>query len=168
VHLISDFHDQQSTAHALVGLKAGGFSAESVEVFSEEPLEMPTGILERPSHMSLGVVSCAIIIALLVIGFVYFAQHNYPLITGGMPLFSFWSAGVVFYEMTMFGAIVTTFFWFLLESGLLRRHRRSTAPELHPGAIRIRVRCGPDEADEAIRCLESAGAIAVVKGGDAA
>ena len=66
--------------------------------------------------MSLAAVTGAITSCLLAIGFVYFTQHNYPLITGGMPLFSFWATGVVFYEMTMFGAIVTTFFWFLRKA----------------------------------------------------
>ena len=75
--------------------------------------------------MSVAVVTGANVTAfLLIVGFVYFTQYNYPLITGGMPIFSFWATGVVFYEMTMFGAIVTTLFWFIRESGLLRRGRR--------------------------------------------
>jgi len=168
VYLNGDFRDRQSTTQALLDLKAIGFSADNIEVFSEEPLEMPAHILERSSHMSLGAVSIAVIGCLLVIGFVYFTQYNYPLVTGGMPLFSFWATGVVFYELTMFSAIATTFFWFLLESGLLSRRRRSSVPELGGSAIRIRVRCQPDEAETGIRCLESAGAIAVMKGNDEA
>jgi ActD protein len=168
LYLSGDFRDQQSTARALLDLKASGFGADSIDIFSEEPVELPAGTLDRPSRMSLGVVSIALVFLLLVIAFVYFTQHDYPLITGGMPLFSFWPTGVVFYELTMFGAIATTFIWFLFEAGLVRRHRRGpTPPELQPGAIRIRVRCEPDEADAGIRCLESAGAVEVMKGSDA-
>jgi Protein of unknown function (DUF3341) len=167
VYLSGDFRDEQSTTRALLDLKASGISADNIDIFSEEPVELAAGVLDRPSRMSLGVVSIAIIVLLLVIAFVYFAQHDYPLVTGGMPLFSFWPTGVIFYELTMFGAIATTFVWFLFESGLLRRHRRGpTPPELQPGAIRIRVICEPDEADAGIRCLESAGATAVTKGRD--
>ena len=75
-----------------------------------------------------------------------------------MPIFSFWATGVVFYELTMFGAILTTFFWFLRESGLLRRGRRPPAPSVEPGIICVRVECSPDQADAARRSLESAGA----------
>ena len=45
----------------------------------------------------------------LATAFVYWAQNNYKLVTGGMPIFSFWATGVITYEMTMLGAIITTF-----------------------------------------------------------
>ena len=74
--------------------------------------------------MSLGAVSGAVLLGLLTIGFVSYTQHNYPLVTGGMPIFSFWATGAVFYELTMLGAILTTFVWFLWESGVLRRQAK--------------------------------------------
>ena len=121
-----DFHHRESAVRALLDLKANGFTPSDIDVFSDEPIEFPRDVLDRPSRMSLVVVMGAIISCLLIIGFVYFTQYNYPIITGGMPIFSFWATGVVFYELTMFGAILTTFFWFLRESGLLRRGRRRT------------------------------------------
>jgi hypothetical protein len=142
---------------ALRELRARGFASEDVDVFSNEPLEIPRDVLDRRSQMSLVVVSGALAFCLLIIAFVAFTQYNYRLITGGMPVFSFWAAGVVFYEITMLGAILTTFFWFLRESGLLRR-RRAPAPELEPGMICVRVRCGPDQAIGAQKALEAAGA----------
>jgi Protein of unknown function (DUF3341) len=118
--------------------------------------------------MSLGVVAGAITFCLLAIGFVYFTQYNYPLITGGMPLFSFWATGVIFYEMTMLGAILTTFIWFLAESGLLRRNRKAPVPAVEPGMICVRLRCQPDQVDAAGGYLERAGATNVRKIGDPA
>jgi hypothetical protein len=169
VYLSGDFHNQKSIAGALRDLQAIGFSPEDLEVFSNEPLEFPQGLLDRRSHMSFAVVLGAITFCLLIIGFVYFTQYNYPIVTGGMPIFSFWSTGVIFYELTMFGAIVTTFFWFLGESGLLRRRsRRPPAPALEPGVIALTVRCRPDQADAARRSLESAGAGDVKTIGEAA
>ncbi len=158
MYLNGEFHDKQATARALLDLKSNGFGPDTLDVFSDEPLEFPPGVLDRRSHMSLAVITSAIIFVLLVIGFVYFTQYSYPLITGGMPLFSFWATGVIFYEMIMFGAIVTTFLWFLMESGLLHRGRRPPAPVIETGVISVRVRCRSDQADTARQSLESAGA----------
>jgi hypothetical protein len=112
--------------------------------------------------MSLTVVTGAITTCLLVVGFVYFTQHNYPLVTGGMPLFSFWATGVIFYELTMLGAILTTLICFLWESGLLRRARRPV-PEIDAGMICIRVHCRPEQIDEVRRSFERAGATNVAR-----
>jgi len=166
VYLIGDFQQKESTIQALRDLKAKGFGPSDLDVFSDEPMEFSDGVLDRPSRMSLGVVAGAITLCLLATGFVYFTQHNYPLITGGMPLFSFWATGIVFYEMTMLGAIVTTFIWFLVESGVLRRDSRRPLPAVEPGVIYIRVRCRPDQAEDASTYLERAGAKIVRKIGD--
>lgn len=153
-----DFLAQETAVRALADLKANGFTPDDIAVFSDEPIEFPRSVLHRPSHMSLVVVTGAITFSLMVIGFVYFTQHNYPIVTGGMPIFSFWATGVVFYELTMFGAILTTFFWFLRESGLLRRGRKAPAPPVEPGIICIRVECAPDQVEAARRSLEASGA----------
>ena len=153
-----DFREKRSAAEAIGDLKANGFMPDELDVFSDEPVEFSRGVLDRPSRMSLAAVIGAMMACFGAIWFVYFTQHNYPLITGGMPLFSGWATGVVFYELTMFGAIVTTFLWFLKESGLLRRRRQSPVPAIEPGIISLRVRCTASQAEAAVRCLERAGA----------
>jgi hypothetical protein len=158
VYLSGEFQERESIIRALLDLKASGVGAADLDVFSDEPLELPRDALERRTHMSVAVVIGAILSCFLIIGFVYFSQNNYPIITGGMPIFSFWATGVVFYELTMFGAIVTTLFWFLRESGLLRRGRRPPAPSFDPGLICLRVRCHSGQEDAVRRTLENAGA----------
>jgi hypothetical protein len=167
MYLSSEFQDRESIIRALRDLRANGVGPDDLDVFSDEPLELPRHALERRTHMSVAVVTGAITSCLLVIGFVYFTQHNYPIITGGMPIFSFWATGVVFYELTMFGAIVTTVFWFLRESGLLRRSGRPPAPLFEPGLICLRVHCDPDQEDGVRRLLETAGASNFRTWGDA-
>ncbi|MBV8808733.1 MAG: DUF3341 domain-containing protein [Acidobacteriaceae bacterium] len=166
--LAADFLDRETALRALVDLKANGFTPTDLAVFSDEPIELPRSVLHRPSHMSLAAVTGAITSGLLTIGFVYFTQYNYPIVTGGMPTFSFWATGVIFYELTMFGAIVTTFYWFLRESGLMRRRRhRAPAPVVEPGVISLRIECPSDRADAARHSLESTGAVNVRTIGDA-
>jgi len=166
MYLSGEFQDRESVVRALLDLKANSFGPGDLDVFSDEPLELSRGVLERKSHMSLAVVIGAITSCLLVIGFVYFTQYNYPLVTGGMPLFSFWATGVVFFEMTMFGAIVTTLFWFLRESGLLRRGSRPPVPVVEPGLLCVRVRFGDGQEDAARGSLSRAGAIGIRALGD--
>ncbi len=157
--LAAEFFDKEAVVRALRAVKSDGCGSDDVAVFSDEPVELPRDALHRPSRMSLAVVISAITFCLLTIGFIYFTQYNYPVVTGGMPIFSFWATGVIFYELTMFGAIVSTFFWFLRESGLLRRGPRKPAPAVEPGLIALRVECAPSRADALRQLLQSAGAV---------
>src|SRR5712692_9852873 len=144
--LTAEFGDTQSVRAAIEALKARGFQAGEIDVFSVEPVELPEGLLERPSRMSLASVGGAASFCLLAILFVRYTQYDYRVVTGGMPLFSWWATGVIFYELTMFGAIATTFLMFLFESGLLRRGRSMPAPQLAEGRIHVRVDCAPERA----------------------
>jgi ActD protein len=166
MYLTGDFHEMQSAAAAILELKANRFSPEDLVVYSDEPVEFPRGVLDRPSRMSLASVLGAISFLLLAVSFVYFTQLNYPLVTGGMPLFSFWATGIIFYEMTMLGAIVVTFAWFLKESGVFSRRKRGPAPVVEPGWICLRVRCDANRVSEVTHWLNRAGAAGVKKLGE--
>src|SRR5580698_9334045 len=120
-YLLSEFRDKESVASAIHSLRAIGVSTSDLDIFSEEPIEFHRGVLDRPSHMSLVSVLGAIVLGTSATAFVWFAQNNYAVITGGMPLFSFWGTGVITYETTMLGAVLSTFGYFLWESGLLRK-----------------------------------------------
>ena len=169
MYLGAEFYDRESVAHALLELKTKGFGPDELALFSDQPIELPDGVLDRRSRMSLAVVTSALLFLVLIVWFVYYTQYNYPLITGGMPLFSAWSTGVVFYEIMMFGAIFTTLIWFLVESGLLRkRQRRAPAPVIEPGAISLRILCQSSQAEDVGQSLKSAGAINIRTLGEAA
>lgn len=159
--LTAEFTDAESTAVALDALKAKGLGAEEIDLFSDEPVELPEGTLDRKSHMSMLAVTGAVTICLLAVAFVRFTQYNLPVITGGMPLFSFWGTGVIFYEMTMLGAIAATFLFFLWESGWLQRKRPGPIPALELGRIYLRARCGSDQSVTLGEVLYRAGALSV-------
>jgi len=153
-----EFRGREQAVSALNELAARGFARDKFDLYSDEPLELPAGVLPRRSYMSLAVVSGAVLLCLLTIGFVRFTQYDYPLVTGGMPIFSFWATGVVFYELTMLGAILTAFVWFMWEIGVGRRKKRGPVPAFADGAIALRVECSPQESEQAIRVLCEAGA----------
>jgi hypothetical protein len=69
--------------------------------------------------------------------------------------------------MTMLGAVVTAFGWFLWESGLIRkRGRTGPVPEVAPGSICVRVRCSAEHSMRAVEAMRRAGAIDIERGGD--
>jgi hypothetical protein len=159
--LTAEFGDADSVARAIASLRAQGLTADQIDVFSTEPVELPAGLLDRRSHMSVTAVASAASFCLLAILFVRYAQYDYPVVTGGMPIFSWWSNGVIFYEFTMFGSITATFVMFLLESGLLKR--RKAAPVLVAGRILLRVSCEAGRAAVATESLRQAGATGVME-----
>jgi hypothetical protein len=166
MYLIGAFHEKDSAAAAIRMLRAVGITPAELDLFSEEPVELPRGVLDRPSRMSLASVLGAIVFGLVATAFIYWTQHNYKLVTGGMPLFSFWATGVITYEITMLGAIVATFAWFLWESGLARkRDRNALVPEVDAGSICLRVRCRDEQSAQAIESLRRAGAIEIERRG---
>ncbi len=161
---MADFREQSQLEAAILALKAAGIDAEQMDVFSEEPVELHRGVLDRPSHMSLVAVLGAIIGGGLATAGVYAAQHNYRVITGGMPIFSFWGTGVITYETTMLGSVLATFGWFLWESGLLRKRDKTIpVPTVLPGVMCLRVRCFDSHVTRARQILDSAGATDVAR-----
>ncbi len=168
MYLIAEFRDQPKLEKAILALKDTGIGPDDLDLFSEEPIEFRRGILDRPSRMSLVAVVGAIISGGLATSGVYAAQHNYVLITGGMPVFSFWGTGVITYETTLLGSVLATFGWFLWESGLLRK-RDTTAPVplVPPESMCLRVRCSATQMARAQQILDAAGAIGVEKKGAA-
>lgn len=163
LYLAGTFADKAAAAEAIKQLKAIGLGPNDLTVFSDEPIEFARGVLDRPSRMSLVVVSGAILFFLTVVAFVYYTQHDYRLVTGGMPIFSFWSTGVVFYEITMLGAVLTTTGWFVWESGLLRRDKSVPVPAVQPEMICLRVKCPAGQRAAATALLEQSGAKDVAK-----
>ena len=167
MYLVAEFRDRAAAAEAIQQLRAQGTSDADLDIFSEEPVEFRRGVLDRPSRMSLVAVASGAGFGLLATGFINWAQHNYQLATGNMPVFSMWATGVITFEMTMFGAIVGTFGWFLWESGLGRkRNKKAPVPAVEPGSMCLRVRCTAEASEQATAAIRRAGAVAVAQGGE--
>jgi hypothetical protein len=162
VYLTGEFREQESLIGAIRALRAAGFETGALDLFSAEPVELPRGVLERPSRMSLVSVAGAIGFGALATGFIRYTQRDYKLITGGMPVFSFWATGVITYEMTMLGAIVATFAWFLWESGLIRKREPAPVPHAAPGEICLRARCRVEQRAKVIEVMKRHGAVEIV------
>ena len=159
MYLFAEFHEKEQVVAAIRALKDAGSTDADLDLFSEEPLELRRGVLDRPSKMSVVAVGGAAMVGCALTGFIYFAQNNYKVITGGMPTFSFWATGVISFEMTMLGGVVSTFLWFLWESGLLSRRDKSIPiPLVEPGVVSLRVRVPENRAAHVSELVYRAGA----------
>jgi ActD protein len=163
MYLIAEFREQSCLQKAIHALKAQGYDPADLDVFSEEPVEFPRGLLDRPSHMSLAAVLGAIALGGSATTGVFLAQHNYELVTGGMPLFSFWGTGVISYETTMLGAVLATFGWFLWESGLVKKRDRTVPiPLVPPESMCLRVLCRDlEQVRQGEHVVSQAGAVSI-------
>jgi hypothetical protein len=119
-------------------------------------LELPPGFHHR-SRASLLAVLGAVINGGLATAFMFYTQQDYPIVTGGMPLRSWWATGVITYELTMAGAVAGLTVALIWEAGLLRR-RKPPAPPLDNNAVSLRVLCSPGRAAVASECLLRRGA----------
>lgn len=75
-----------------------------------------------------------------------FTQLSYPLNTGGMPIVTSWTNGIIIYEMTMLGAIVGTVATLLVTARLPQLGQSLSDPAIWHGKILVGVTDPPDQA----------------------
>lgn len=165
MYLTARFDDEALVAPAVETLLEAGFAPRSIEVFSPRPVELPAGLHARRSRASLLAVVCAAINGGLATAFMFYTQHDYPVVTGGMPLRSWWATGVITYELTMAGAVAGLMIALLWEAGLLRRHKLP-APVLDNNSVFVRVECSGEDSATAFERLRQYGAVAVTGPGE--
>jgi Alternative complex III, ActD subunit len=159
--LSAEFRESRTAAAAIDALASEGFDKATVDVFSTKPVEFHHGVLDRKSLMSPVAVGGALVNAFLATAFMFWTQHDYPLVTGGMPLTSYWAVGVIIFEMAMAGAIAGTMAAFLWESDLFGSGRKRPTPVMEDDVIYLRVRCEEPQLSKASATLTQSGAMAV-------
>jgi len=88
--------------------------------------------------------------------------YPYPLVTGGMPILAPWPTGIVTYELTMMGAVLTTAIALLVTSRLPNWRPNLYDTEIANGKILIGVLDPSDAARVEIENrLRGAGAVKV-------
>jgi hypothetical protein len=89
-------------------------------------------------------------------------QRAYPLLTGGMPIASPWTNGIIVYELGMLGAIVFTIATLLGSARLPRFKAPLSDPAMWEGKILVGVADPPENSrNELIARLRRAGALEV-------
>ena len=90
------------------------------------------------------------------------AQKAYPIHTGGMPVTPMWTNGIIIYELTMLGTILSTVITLLRGAGLPNFEGVIEEPEIWLGKILVGVANPPISSQpELEKCLLQAGAARV-------
>ncbi len=88
-----------------------------------------------------------------------YTQRAFPIPTGGMSIVPLWTNGIIIYELTMLGAILTTFFTLLVTARVPNWKARLYDPEISEGKILVGVLDPPEQHRAALeKSLRDAGA----------
>ena len=163
-YLHAEFARPEEAAAAVEALATAGVPKSAMEMYSLRPVETHPPALPRRSRMSLGAVLSAIVVGGGATALMYWAQLDYPLVTGGMPIISGWATGVVTFETTMAGAVFGIFAIMLWEAGLLRARATAPAPALPDSGVVVQV-AWPEATDglEAVAIEAGATGIEIVE-----
>lgn len=142
-----------------------GYSAKDVVVISGEPYE---GYQFSDEHAKSNMFPLAALGALIggVCGYLLttLTQRAYPLFTGAMPISPKWTNGIIVYELTMLGAILTSLLCLLLGAHLPNFGSHLTDPEIWSGKILVGVTDPPASSDAMLeKTFRQAGASVIKK-----
>src|SRR5271154_2595067 len=128
-------------------LRAAGITPENILVMSAQPFdEYSFTQTDRKTVMPWLATLGGLVGGTLGFLLARYTQVAYPIVTGGMPLVSPWPTAIVTYELTMFGAVMTTVITLLITARLARRRPAPYDPEISNGKILIGVMDPSDAA----------------------
>jgi hypothetical protein len=124
-----------------------GYSADRIVVQSGEPHEGYDFANEHAKTWIWHLATAGAVVGCLT-GYLLtsLTQKAYPLPTGGMPIVPVWTNGIICYELTMLGAIVTTLVTLLISAGLPNFKAHINDPEVWDGKILVGVTDPPESS----------------------
>lgn len=142
-----------------------GFKSDQIVVASGEPYE---GYEFSDRYAKSNMFPLAALGALVggICGYLLttLTQKAYPLPTGGMPITPAWTNGIIIYELTMLGAILTSLLFLLLGAHLPSFGPHLTDPEIWAGKILVGVTDPPASSDVMLeKTFRQAGATVIKK-----
>jgi hypothetical protein len=134
------FPGPDSAERGVNALRAAGIARENIVVMSAEPFDEYS--FTHTDHKTImpwlaalgGLVggTCGFLLA-------RYTQVAYSITVGNMPPVSPWPTAIVTYELTMFGAVMTTVITLIITARLARRRPAPYDPEVSYGKILIGV-----------------------------
>jgi ActD protein len=140
VVLCSEADLAKQSVNALI---SAGISTGDIVLMSSEPLEQYGIPFHERTFMPWLVVCGAIVGGIGGFLLASLTQKSYAIHTGGMQVVTLWTDGIITYELTMLGAIVTTGVVFLLTGVLLGRDQFPYEPEVSEGKVLVGVASVP-------------------------
>jgi Protein of unknown function (DUF3341) len=138
--LCSEPNLAKQSVNALI---ATGIPASDIVVMSSEPLEQYGIPYHEKTNMPWLVVCGAMVGGIAGFLLASLTQKSYVIHTGGMQVVTLWTDGIITYELTMLGAIVTTGVVFLLSGMLLGQDQVPYELEVSAGKVLVGVASVP-------------------------
>ncbi len=161
------YADPETAQRAVDALHAAcselNFDERQIVIISGEPHE---GYDFADSHITRRPYGWAVFGAAIGAGCGYLlttlTQRAYPIFTGGMPLSPMWTDGIIVYELTMLGAILTALITLLVGAKLPNFKGVIKDPEIWLGKILVGVADPLESSQQDVQeCLLGAGAAEV-------
>jgi len=157
------FPDPDSAERGMNALHRAGVSPKRIVVMSSEPYDdYAFSKMDHATPMPWFAAAGGAVGGTLGFLLARLTQEAYPIVTGGMPILAAWPTGIVTYELTMLGAVLTTIVTLLITTKLPNWKSKLHDPEVSDGKILIGV-LEPSDASRAEieNRLRGAGAVKV-------
>ncbi len=159
------YPDPDSAQRAVEALRGVGVAEQNTVIISSEPFESyEFGRCDHRSRMPWLAALGGLIGGISGYWLASLAQKAYPLPTGAMPIVTQWTNGIITYELTMLGAILTTLATLLFTAKLPRWKGELYDPAVSEGRILVGVVDTIKPSDPEIEALlRGAGATEIKK-----
>jgi hypothetical protein len=148
---------------AVDALRAGGVADAEITVISSQPFEDQAFSRRDQASWMYAIAACGGGAGLLFGAWLTsWTEQSWPLVTGGMPIVSWWPNLVVTFELTMLSAILATVATLLVTAGLPRRRPALYDEQVSEGMILVGLRRTANI--ERTRQALASGAPAILKG----
>jgi hypothetical protein len=139
---------------AVNGLRAAGYADDDITVISGAPMEeYEFSHIGRRSYQWYIACAGALVGLLASTWLTTFAETDWPIVVGNMPIVAWYPNLIVIFEMTMLGAILSTVITLIVTAGLGRKTPALYDPEVTNGKILVGV---AEPRDGAMADLERA------------
>ena len=132
--------DGDSAQHAVNELRRAGVADRSIVVITSQPYEEYefSSRYERTWIFWIAAAGGALGMA-AGLGLALLTETSWPIMTGGMPIVSWWPNIIIMFEMTMLGAILATVVSLFVMTELPTTQSKVYDPEVSQGKIMVAV-----------------------------
>ena len=158
---VATFETPDRARAAVKQLIGAGITPRSIDVMTSHPIHGEAFLQTERTRLPMWAVGGGVLGFLLGASLSTFTALNYPLVKGGMPIVSPWTAGLITYETTMIGVVLATFAGLLVELRLPNLRQRPYASSVVDGAIVVAVACDDGNREAVEKTVNAAGASTV-------
>ena len=140
------YPDGQAAQQAVNRLRAAGFDDREITVLSPQPMEdYEFGRRDKATWMWWIACGGGLVGMAAAFGLSWLTEMSWQIDVGGLPTFAWWPNLIIFFELTMLGAIVATVAT-LVVTARLGRPSALYDPEVSDGKILVGVEHPPESA----------------------